>query len=188
MVNQLSQDYQPWRSETPMPQPITEGRERSILEAVTNELMLCATAWILHHELAHIDREHVGALQSVEEEKDADREATSWVMDQSPPGLATKKRGLGIAIATISIAMFEMFRRRRRTSAPTHPNPAMRIFSALSHPALTAEPVVAQVAAVMLKLILDNAEVQIDATYDEPQDALSHYCQVLQRAIESSGR
>lgn len=187
LENQGTRTYALWPRETPMPQPLIEGREmRPLLEAVTSELMLCAVSWILHHELAHIQKGHSATAPLLQDESEADRAATAWIMDGASSGIVTAKRGFGIAIATVGIAMYELLRARAgQPRGGTHPNPADRIFRALAHEKITAEPVVAQATVVMLKLLLHLWRVDGAEACDNPQDALSHYCQVLQRAIES---
>lgn len=191
LKNQMSGDYALWPRGTPIPGPLTEDRQaRPLIEAITNEMTLCAVSWILHHERSHIEEGHSATVPLVQDEAEADRAATVWLMDDAAPGIVAAKRGFGIAIATIGIAMYELLSARAGGSSnDTHPNPAARIFSALSHERVAAEPVVAQVAAVMLKLLLHLGSVDVGSeVYEGPQEALNHYCMFLQRAIEAARR
>jgi hypothetical protein len=76
---------------------------------VVVELFLCALAWIIHHERAHVEHEHKGNRSSntLQEELQADRSATEWVMTECANDLERQKRAMGIAVATLAMAMLD---------------------------------------------------------------------------------
>lgn len=76
---------------------------------VTNELFLCAVAWIVHHEIAHIRLGHtpVQTSRSQAEEFEADLEATKWILEHSSVDAESQKRTLGIATAILSLMGIE---------------------------------------------------------------------------------
>jgi len=99
-----SPGVKPWPNHLPSPQRFPENQGDI---HVANELFLSAIAWIIHHELAHVEFQHSGYV-SVLEEKQADVEATSRILaslDVSDPRL--RKRALGIAVALLCIQSLE---------------------------------------------------------------------------------
>ncbi|MFZ1643677.1 MAG: phage exclusion protein Lit family protein, partial [Candidatus Contendobacter sp.] len=66
---------------------------------VANELYLCAAAWIMHHEFAHIFHNHkntpINNNESRVQEAEADKSATAWILDGVCDEAELKKRGLG---------------------------------------------------------------------------------------------
>lgn len=54
--------------------------------AVAERIFLGAVGWILLHELAHIDRKHGKTEDPIKQEKEADADATKWLLEQAPFG------------------------------------------------------------------------------------------------------
>lgn len=90
----------------PWPQDVLHPREepeRGSPENVADELALCATAYVIHHELAHHrlghQPQHDGVL-SIEQEREADYAAADWILERVPTDSARfTKRALGVATA-----------------------------------------------------------------------------------------
>jgi hypothetical protein len=94
-VNLTGTGTEQWPQHGPCPRhtPLSDGDD----EHVATELFLCALAWMLHHEIAHIVLGHpfVNTFLSYNEERDADAFATNWLLDgleENDPRL--KKRAL----------------------------------------------------------------------------------------------
>lgn len=185
-ANQKQAEYKPWPADCPQPAPLKDSGVPVSPERVASELAVCAAGWILHHELAHIANKDVNdALMSLAQEKRADSEATAWILEKAPKGVSAVKRGLGMAIATVAIAGFELLVPRRPGGPRSHPSAADRIYRALEHPSLS-DGRVQWVAAALLQLLLDRAGVEIAGTeYETTDDWLSAQCLALQRRLES---
>lgn len=109
-----------------LPQPVRYPVPLSDIHAA-NELFLCAIAWIIHHELAHLRLNHQ-ALSSpctIVEEKDADLEATKWILDKCTDSKETRKRTYGIAAAILALQGFQ--NEDQFVSLKTHPSTFERI-------------------------------------------------------------
>lgn len=121
---------------------------------VTNELFLCALAWIIHHEIAHIRLNHQAVVTtcSVAEEKDADVAATKWILDKSKVVQESRKRTFGIAAAILALQGFhspEQF-----ISLKTHPSTFERIDYCLSAAGVPEDDEVFAFAAVTMQIQL----------------------------------
>lgn len=121
---------------------------------VTNELFLCAVAWIIHHEICHVRLEHQAFLttSSISEEKDADICATKWILDNCHVPQEFKKRIFGIATAILALQGLD--------SAPnfntlqTHPKTFERIDYCLTAAALSEEDEIFLFASVIMQIQL----------------------------------
>lgn len=100
--NLFSTGVQPWPESLIKPQPKPENG--SDVHAA-NELFLCAFAWMMHHELAHVRLGHNAAItsRSLEEEKEADVEATRWILSQCPDSAQAQKRIYGVVAAILAL-------------------------------------------------------------------------------------
>ena len=91
-----------------LPRPVEDPPNGSDIHAA-NEVYLCGAAWIIHHELAHIRLGH-GAMYvvgSVSEERDADVEATRFILSRSQVESESRKRTVGIASAILALQGLE---------------------------------------------------------------------------------
>ncbi len=119
-----------WPSDNVKPEESSTAEENI---AVANELYLCATAWILHHELSHILHGHKNEPLNDEEsraqEKEADKSATAWILDGISDEAVLNKRGLGVAIATLVLtAQYILTGEFKET---THPKSFERLYDAI---------------------------------------------------------
>lgn len=153
-------------------------------EEVATELFLCASAWILHHELAHLRLQHpLVTTNSVAEEREADQAATGWILDSYPGEPRTLKRGLGIAVAVVALAVLQLESPAlSNTGVPqTHPGVADRLFHALDHPAFGEDHQVFDFVVHSLKLHFDHVGIEADGEYDNARDCFHDYCMTLHR-------
>ena len=99
-----------WPSDLPKPIP---NPAYASDEHVADELFLCAAAYILHHELAHIRLDHKPSSDSDKMrklEEQADEAAAKWILgglDESDPRFL--KRALGVALALSWLASLAVF-------------------------------------------------------------------------------
>lgn len=100
---------------------------------VANELYLCAAAWIIHHEFAHINHGHknepINNEESREQETEADNSATKWVLADVADESVLKKRGLGVAIATLVLTAQDILAGEFKET--THPKSFQRLYYAI---------------------------------------------------------
>jgi hypothetical protein len=115
-----------------LPRPIPNPAKCSN-EDVADKLFLTALGFILHHELAHIRLDHVRqtGTDSVLQEKDADRSAAAWLLDNIPPDdNRFVQRLLGIALAMLWIAALDIY--VPPDAASTHPPGYDRLYQLLA--------------------------------------------------------
>lgn len=122
-----------WPNNYPIPASGREGPEEDCL--VADELYLCSVAWILHHELAHIRYKHpndpLNEEESRRQESEADKSATSWVLESIEDEAVLRKRGLGVAIATLVLTAQDIFLGEFKET--THPKSFQRLYDAISN-------------------------------------------------------
>ncbi|WP_166267123.1 phage exclusion protein Lit family protein [Marinobacter caseinilyticus] len=100
--NLLSTGVQPWPESFIRPHSHPENCSDV---HTANELFLCAFAWMMHHELAHVRLGHNEAItsRSLEEEKEADVEATKWILSQCSDSAQAQKRIYGVVAAILAL-------------------------------------------------------------------------------------
>ena len=143
-----------------LPQPFAEAEYASD-QHVADELSLMALGYILHHELAHLRLGHVPkeGVDSIVQEKDADREAANWLLD----GLDDEwtpmfvKRALGVAIGLSWLASLNVY--VGSAASETHPPAYDRLYQVLEqHVEDGGHPVWAMVSLI-LSLHLQNQQL-----------------------------
>jgi hypothetical protein len=181
--NQFVATREDWPHATPCPTGFDNSQSEPSFERVADEIALCATGWLLHHELAHIRRGHVGAVApdvSRQQEREADEAATGWLLEMAPKGIATTKRACGIAAAIIALAALELHQPPPPSTDPDHPPTSDRIFHCLSQSGINEKSVELMIAALGVRAILLHYghEVPVSA-YETPQECLDDFCRVL---------
>lgn len=85
---------------------------------IANEVFLVAVSWLIHHEIAHARLGHQAELKvlSLQEEQQADQEASQWVFQESAEPLASQKRAMGVVTAVLVLIACEL------EKPPTHSN------------------------------------------------------------------
>jgi len=101
---------------------------------VANELYLCAGAWIMHHEFAHIYHGHgnepLNNEISREQEAEADKSASEWVLGGVLDDAILKKRGLGVAVAALVITAQDILAGEFKEE--THPKSFQRLYDTIT--------------------------------------------------------
>lgn len=127
LTNQFGEEdtYLPWPQGTPTPLLWARGSAVPPNDReVATDVCLCATGWILHHELAHLYLNHSGAtVASSSDERQADAAATSWLLDQAPAA-DVRRRAAGIIAALVGLAGLDLFAPAAARRLQTHPHPA----------------------------------------------------------------
>lgn len=183
-----------WPEGLPLPVPCPEKESN---ENVADELTLVACAFLLHHELAHINLRHRGFTKSdlqdsslrhlcLDQEKDADATAAEWVLGGITPSIpAFVKRILGITQALLILNMIGLY--RGSLGGFSHPFSYDRLDSRLKG-ALGAQSHVAKgFAFSILDLHYQNTGRKMQQTkFDTPEEALEHLCDMLAKEFSKS--
>lgn len=180
--NLIASVASPWPKTLPCP---SKGMASDSLENVVTELFLCAAAWILHHELAHITLDHVeGSAISILQEKEADEEATRWILEDCPDVSSCEKRELGIAIAILVLTSLDYT--RGTFESASHPRSYQRLFDAFVDTIKEEDHRVYGFIIVIMKAYLDRYGIE---TQEDPTRTyfacFQEYCKVLARVGRS---
>lgn len=143
---------------------------------VANELFLCAIAWVIHHEIAHICLSHGNFLASsdVQLEKDADNRATEWIISQSFIELETQKRHLGMITALLAIQYLDR-PNGTDTYVDSHPPAVERIHYSLDRAGISDDGVVCAFTATALQFHLAQFGIQAPLDGKSFRDILSGF-------------
>jgi hypothetical protein len=166
--NLLQSGTEQWPESGPRPRQDSHSCDDS---RVATELFLCAIAWILHHEIAHVVLQHplINTAFSEHEEREADRFATEWLLDglpQDDPRL--KKRALGLAVAVLCLQSLEV-----DTSSclrNTHPAAHDRIFKNTAIYQCGNDEVIEAMCTVVLQYLFHDTGISANidgATFSE---------------------
>ncbi len=141
---------------------------------VANELFLCAIAWIIHHEFAHLRLKHTTeSLDSQRQEREADAAATDWILSGSKVEQETKKRILGIATAVLSMQILE--RPGAKASDRSHPLAVERLSHCLARAGCEGDHEVFPWAIIAMQIILAKHGLHCSAPDGESfEEMLSH--------------
>lgn len=114
---------QSWPEDLPRPSP---DNPPDSWEAYANECTLHGIGYILLHEIAHVARGHGpssddGTGWSIEQEKEADRQAIDWLLAEhpDPASRARIKRGVSVGLALVAQVAGAMF--TGRFGGKSHP-------------------------------------------------------------------
>ncbi len=172
----LNTEDNPWPSNLPKP---IENPQKGTRENVADELCLCSMAYQIHHELAHIRLLHSGG-STIDIEKEADAEATDWLLNHPLDEWDYKfiKRALGIAIA------FEVLTARGIYSGNfggrTHPYSYDRLYQNLDKYINDPSHIVWAFLASTLKLHLDNKKIEtLEVVYTDFKECVNSYMNLL---------
>ena len=179
--NWLNNEDTPWPDHLPQPE---ESPIKGSFKQVADELCLCAMAYILHHELAHIRLNHSPEEKSTETERDADYAAADWIMHPSLAEYDPKfvKRALGIAVALEVLTSRGIY--TGAFADDSHPPSYDRLVHTLRRFIDDPNHVVWGVVVATLKLHLDNACIPLpDAAYDCFLDCVEDYANALSRGL-----
>jgi hypothetical protein len=173
-----------WPTSGPRPTKRPDSDEDS--EAAT-ELFLCAIAWILHHEIAHVELSHplINTNFSEQEEKEADEFATKWLLEglsKDDPKL--KKRAFGLIIALLCIQSLEVDTSPNLRN--THPDAHDRIFNNISTYQVGDEEFIEAICSVVLQYLFHDKEISANINGPNFQEILGDFLFNISRAKSSS--
>jgi Peptidase U49 len=151
-----------------LPSPFDPSDDGTVL-SLAQSLWCQALCFILFHELAHVQLGHrrQEGVANVEQEKDADREAARWLLEDTQ---GTKRRQLerrlGVATALIYLALTDVY--LPGAHGEDYPPGYDRLFQTLSqyffeHDAEESEQVWAYVS-ICLMLHIHNKDIPLDPT------------------------
>jgi hypothetical protein len=167
-----------WPDDLPTPQAAPpDGAENA-----ANELCLVSCAFILHHELAHLNLGHsaqVSDALSISQEKDADIAAAEWILgriDKSSPMFT--KRMLGVVQAHLLTTAMGLY--GGDLGGKRHPFSYDRLTSLLSRFADTRDHVATWVAYAVLDLHFQNSGRKLkQQSFADAHEALAALCDQL---------
>ena len=158
----------PWPVAAPAP---AKSPEPNSSIHVANEIFLVAVGWILLHEIGHHHLRHANdpiGPTAKQEEFDADRFATDWILDDVSDPAVLLKRSLGIAVANVLLITLDLS--RASFESVSHPPSYERFQRNLRERQLREEHPVHAFGAAMLQTTLTTFGVDIhldlDATFD----------------------
>jgi len=162
--NLLTTGLEKWPSN--FPAPVKNPKSNSDIH-VANELFLCSLGWMVHHEMGHIILQHspLATTLSEQEEKDADRHSTDWLLsslEENCPMM--KKRALGIAVGVLCLQSLEV--NNKSCLRNTHPNAHDRIFDCLSKYKVGNEGVVEAFSTVVMQFLFHDKGITADIDGD----------------------
>ncbi len=98
-------------------------------DGLTNNLFLAAASFIVLHEYGHLAQGHLAYTALLhQQEREADRWAVSWILDQVPDEIHRQFRTLAICTAFIWIGLIDEVRQ----AGSTHPSAAQRFGDAFN--------------------------------------------------------
>lgn len=163
-----------------LPKPI-ENPQKGTMEKVSDELSLSAIAYVMHHELSHIRLKHEGG-SNIENEKEADNEATDWILNHSLDEWDDMfvKRSIGIAIAFEVLTAKGIY--TGNFGGVTHPFTYDRLYNTLVRYITDPNHIVWALVASTLKLHLDNAKIStLDVVYKDFHECVNAYIDLLSK-------
>ena len=139
-----------WPSD--LPRPVRTPVHGSLIHAGT-ELFLVAVAWILLHEVGHVEGGHRSeaiAVTAKSEEHEADAFATDWLLDGITDEGFLLKRALGIAVGNLVLLTLGL--NQGSFQSTTHPPAYERLHRNLRFRQLAAEHPVHAFAVALIQI------------------------------------
>jgi hypothetical protein len=172
-----SSKYEPWPAWAPRP---TRSPQTEALHVAT-EIFLTTTGWMLLHELGHIAHQHpvLVTANAKAEEHEADRFATSHVLEGVSDPAILLKRSIGIALANVILILIDFI-----VSSPidSHPDPEERLSRNLRENQLAESNPVHAFATALMQVHLQRFGVNL--VLNENQNFASFiddFCLALRR-------
>lgn len=159
-INLQTTGLETWPEKEPKPEAHSQGSEDS---KVATEIFLCAIAWIIHHEIAHVVLQHplVTTAFSIQEERQADLHATDWILGGIPHSTPElKKRTLGIVAAVLCIQSLEV--NTKNSSQNTHPNAYERIHYNTERYPVGNDQLIEALCTVTLQYIFNEKNINVN--------------------------
>jgi hypothetical protein len=139
--------------------------------AAAEKIFFGATGWILLHELAHIDRGHQNAIDPIQAEREADSDATAWLLEKAPFG-EPHDRASGLICALLYMWMREFL---SGNSDSDHPPVKERIASCLSEEIIQRNAWVLCTLAAMGEIFYQGMGVDTPGLNGETFDTCREY-------------
>ncbi|MFM0527260.1 phage exclusion protein Lit family protein [Paraburkholderia strydomiana] len=152
---------------TPWPQGTLQPEKHPIHGSAAhaaNEVFLCAIAWSIHHEIAHVRLGHgIETTYATQEENQADEEATDWCFPAGLSDAVLTKRQLGMAVALLAVQFLET-PRGNDSKVSSHPPAVERIHRCFERAGVPMDGKVRAATAIAVQLQLAN--LGIDAVLE----------------------
>lgn len=148
---------------------------------LTNEIFLSALAWILHHERAHVELQHLGnskGPQSIRQERDADRSASEWVMADCTNELERQKRAFGITTGLLAMALIDS-PKLQIPEVNSHPPDMERLLENLEIAQLDPENIVYSYSLVVLQFCISQYDLKQAKTEDVAGEAIPTFEEIF---------
>jgi hypothetical protein len=160
-----------WPTNYPHP---SENLQIKTLEHSANELFLCGVAWIIHHEIAHITQKHPSILttSSKREEKEADIQATKWILEKCNDSQEMYKRTIGIISIILALQLLE---EPLNNIFETHPKAFERIDYCISNSHLDEDHELFFFASIILQIQLAFKGVNVHHEGEKFKERFSSY-------------
>jgi hypothetical protein len=172
MENLASSGVQPWPES--LLKPCAEPEYGSDGHKA-NELFLCSFAWMMHHELAHVRLGHNAVItsRSLEEEKEADVEATKWILTRCPNPAQVQKRVYGMVAAILALKAIS--NPSDSSVMQTHPHTFERLDYCLRESGVNPDNEAYAFAACVMQIQLASRGVTVAHDGKTFQDIYSEY-------------
>jgi hypothetical protein len=141
---------------------------------VANELFLCAVAWTLHHEIAHVAMQHSAGVAAVNlaQEKEADLEATKHILFTAPEEPQRQKRALGIISAILALQYLDSPQNYSGNIPRTHPRAFERLAYCLDVHPWEPDCLVHAFALVLMQIFMSESGVTCELEGDSLSSVL----------------
>jgi hypothetical protein len=186
LLSKAEQAPPTWPAHLPRPRP---DAPHASDEHCATEMFLAAVAYILHHEFAHLRKDHqtYGELESVDairQEKEADFEAAEWILgalpDEHDPMF--QKRALGVGLGLVWIASLYVYAGQKAESS-THPPAYDRLFQVMERYVHDPNNLPWAFVQTVLALHLQNQNVphDIDREFSSFKEAVDYSVDVISK-------
>ncbi len=169
------------------PKPTRSPNDASHLHVGT-EIFLTTVGWMLLHEFGHIAQQHPMVLTPMAkaEEHEADRFATSHVLDGVSDPAVLLKRSIGIAVANVILILIDLI--SSPAIADSHPNPEERLSRNLRENQLAESNPVHAFATALLQVHLQRFGVPLElAEHEKFASFVDDFCLALNRFRKRQG-
>ena len=169
--------YETWPSWAPKP---TRSPESDALRVGT-EIFLATVGWMLLHELGHIAHQDpvLVTASAKAEEHEADRFATSHVLDGVSDAAILLKRSIGIAVANVVLILIDFI---ASSAVDSHPDPEERLSRNLRENQLANSNPVHAFATAMMQVHLQRFGVPLVLEENENfASFVDDFCLALKR-------
>ena len=186
LAGKRKEELPPWPDHLPRPHAdVPHGSD----EHCATELFLCAVAFLLHHEFAHLRLDHIPyseleSVDSIGEEKEADFAAAEWILGELTNELDPmfQKRALGVGLGLVWIAALYVYA-ERKVESTTHPPAYDRLFQVTERHVLDPGNLPWAFVQSVLALHLQNLNIEhdIDREFASFKDAADYFVDVISK-------